>query len=81
MWSAYARNDGSRHAGCRVDLLGGIEAQRDRRILGERCQPLQLALANHLVAHQDVLHATAHERFGFADLLHALADRAVSDLP
>ena len=70
-----------RHARGRVDLLGRVEAQRDRRILRERGKAAQLALTDNLIADQDVLHAAAHQRFRLADLLHALADRAVRDLP
>ena len=69
-----------RDARGRIDLLGGVEAQRDRRILCERGKAAQLAITDDLVAHQDVLHAAAHQRFRLADLLHALADRAVRDL-
>src|SRR6516162_6227848 len=39
----------ARHARCRVDLLGSIEAQRDGRLVGQRGQPPQLAFANHLM--------------------------------
>ena len=66
-----------RDARGRIDLLGRVEAQRDRRILRERGKTAQLAITDNLIAHQDVLHAAAHQRFGLADLLHALADRAV----
>ena len=58
-----------------------VEAQRDRGILCQRREAAQLALADDLVAHQHVLHAAAHQRLGLADLLHALPDRALRDLP
>jgi hypothetical protein len=70
-----------RHARCRVDLVRSIEAQRDGRLLRKRGQPPQLAFADHLIAHEHVLHTAANQHFGFADLLHALADGAASDLP
>ena len=70
-----------RDARGRIDLLGGVEAQRDRRILRERGKAAQLAITDDLIAHQDVRHAAAHQRFRLADLLHALADRALRDLP
>jgi len=43
----------ARHAGCRIDLLGCIEAERDRCILGQRSQAAQLAFADHLIAHEN----------------------------
>ncbi len=70
-----------RHAGCGVDLLRSIEAQRDRRFLCKRSQPPQLASAHHLIADQHVLHTAANQHFRFADLLHALPHRAARDLP
>ena len=70
-----------RHPRGRIDLLGRVEAERDRRILRERGKAAQLAITDNLIADQDVLHAAAHQRFRLADLLHALADRAVRDLP
>ena len=69
-----------RRAGCRVDLVRSIEAQRDGRLLCKRGQPPQLAFADYLIAHQHVLHTAANEHFRFADFLHALADRAACDL-
>jgi ABC-type histidine transport system ATPase subunit len=52
-----------RDARGRVDLFGRVETQRDRRILRERCETAQLAITDNLIAHQDVLHAAAHQRF------------------
>ena len=63
-----------------VNLLGRVETQRDLRLAREPGEPAQLALAHHLVAHQDVGDAAAHQGLGFADLLHALADRPGRDL-
>ena len=57
-----------------------VEAQRDGGLVRERREPAQLLRADHLVAHEHVLHAAAHQRLGFADLLAALADRAGGDL-
>src|SRR5262249_8985903 len=70
-----------RCAGGRVDLLRRVEAERDGGVLCQRSQPPQLAVADHLVADQHVLHTTAYQRLRLADLLHALADRAPRDLP
>ena len=64
-----------------VDLLGRVETQRDLRLAREPGEAAQLALAHHLVAHQDVGDAAAHQRLGLAHFLHALADRAGRDLP
>src|SRR6516225_3936200 len=56
-------------------------ASKHSAMVASLASPPQLALANHLIAHQHVLHAAANEHFRFADLLHALADRAETDLP
>ena len=71
----------ARHPRGGVDLLGIIEAQRDLRVLGEPRQASQLRRADDLVADEDVADAGARERFGFRDLLHALADGAERNLP
>src|SRR5262249_9963551 len=60
---------------------GAIKHHPAGPLFCERGQPPQLAFADHLIAHQHVLHTAANEHFRFADLLHALADRAERDLP
>ena len=58
-----------------------VETERDRRIRAPaRPSGASFAHADHLVADQNVAHAAAHQRFGLADLLAALADGAGGDL-
>src|SRR5256714_15195479 len=58
-----------RHARRGVDLFGRIETQRNRRIVRQRGETAQLAVADNLIAYKHVPHATTYQRFSLADFL------------
>ena len=63
-----------------VDLLGRVETQRYGCLGRQRGQAAQLLRIDHLVADENIAHATAHERLGLTDLLAALAHGTRGDL-
>jgi hypothetical protein len=69
-----------RGARCGIDLFARIEAERDSRIPGQRCQPAKLPHVDNFVADQNVAHTAAHQCFGLSDFLATLTDGAGGDL-
>jgi hypothetical protein len=70
----------ARSARGQVDLFDGIETQGDGRVCRERGEAAELLQVDNLIADQDIADTAAHQRFGLAYLLAALAHRARGDL-